>query len=119
MSAAFEQPLGVQGQLVANSDLSTKQYIAMIATAGKADVAGAAANILGVLQNNPKAGQPASIMYAGITKMVAGAALPTVGTAVQTDASGRAVAGSAPAIGRTLTTASGAGVLVTVQLIPN
>ena len=48
----------------AGSDLSAKQYIAIVETSDKAEVAGANTGI-GILQNDPVAGQPATVRILG------------------------------------------------------
>jgi hypothetical protein len=121
MSAAFEIPVGVNPAMLAGADLSSSQFLGVTLSSGKAVVQTSQGGaIIGVLQNNPKANLPCAIMFAGITKMVAGAALATPGTAVMVDTAGKAIAqtGSNVTIGRTLTAAN-SGELVTVQLITN
>lgn len=80
---------------------------------------------IGVLQNKPTAGQTAEVWILGISKVVAGAAV-AAGDLVATDNQGRAVtastAGAFPAanfiLGRALSAASGAGVVISVLLLP-
>ncbi len=105
--------------LEASADLSASQFCAVISDAnGRAAVAGAGVHIIGVLQNKPASlGAESSVMVDGVTKMVAGAAL-TVGGAVKSDASGRAINAVATdkAIGFALTPAAAAGELTSVLL---
>ena len=55
----------------AGIDLSAKQYYFAVANAGKANLPGAdGGRALGVIQNDPTAGQPAVIATGGITKVV-------------------------------------------------
>jgi len=76
----------------AGADLSTKQYYAMIFTAGKLAVAGANAEVIGILQDKPNAVDVAgTVAIRGASKAVAGAAI-TIGDYVATDASGKLIA---------------------------
>jgi hypothetical protein len=117
---AFEQPLGLCGVLPSSGNLSSSQYLAVVEnSSGQVAVAGGNVACIGVLQNDPGvAGYGATYMYAGITKMVAGAQLSTPGVSIMSDGSGRAIAWTTthPALGYLLDTASGAGALCTVQL---
>lgn len=61
--------------LVAATDLSAKQYyVVMLATTAKQVKvsSGATANNVGILQNDPAAGEPASVVAGGMTKALAG-----------------------------------------------
>jgi hypothetical protein len=116
---AFEQPLGLCGVLPSSGNLSSSQYLAVVNTSGQVVVAGGNVACIGVLQNDPStAGYGATYMYAGITKMVAGAQMLTPGVSIMSDGSGRAIPWTTthPALGYLLDTASGAGALCTVQL---
>lgn len=74
--------------LVAAADLSAKQFCAVkIDTNGQAAVAGAGEAGVGVLLNNPVAGQSASIQIGGVAKAKAGATI-AAGAAVAANASG-------------------------------
>jgi hypothetical protein len=78
------------GNLVANSDLSAKQFHAVkqTSTARKVDIASTGGeNITGILLNTPKAGEGAEVCYEGFTKAVAGTGGFTAGQALQTEAS--------------------------------
>ncbi len=90
MSANSGDNLRIHG-LTAVGDLSAKQYhVAMLASTArqvKASTGGTAANI-GILQNDPTAGEPASVVGAGMTKAYAGGniaagALVTANTTAQ------------------------------------
>jgi hypothetical protein len=121
---AFEQPLGLCGILPSSGNLSTSQYLALAEnSSGQVVVAtSTTAPIIGVLQNDPSAaGNGASFMYAGITKMVAGSALSTPGVQLMINGSGQAIAWTSPncAVGILLDTASGAGALCSVLLMPS
>lgn len=115
---AYELPGTGSYSIEAGSDLSAAQYkFVTIASDGQIDVAGAGANVDGVLQNKPDAaGQAATVHRFGITKVVCGEAI-TVGTRVKSDASGRAVSASTGnGLGKALTATAVAGELVTVLL---
>lgn len=77
--------------LEAGADLSAKQYFFVaVAADGQVDPAGNGANADGVLQNDPDAaGKMADVAIAGISKVVAGAAI-TRGDKVASDAAGKA-----------------------------
>lgn len=107
--------------LEANADLSTKQYHFMryVATE-KCDQASldTSSELLGVLQNKPRAsGQAATIADVGDSIVVAGASI-TAGTIITTNSSGRAVAvGSGDmAAGRALTAAGADGDQIRARL---
>ena len=80
--------------LVAGADLSAKQYFLMrlASTAKTVLVAGAAtAALIGVLQNDPKSGEAASVVCAGLTKSIAGGAI-SPGDLVTANSTGQCVA---------------------------
>lgn len=90
-------------------------------TAGNIVLAGANALILGVLQNNPKAGEAAAVgsLRGASYKVLAGAAI-AVGDPLQTDASGRFITGAGAAqkvCARALEAASAAGNLIEAVLL--
>lgn len=76
--------------LPSHDDQSANQFLGQVvnATSGGADLAGAAAKIIGVLQNDPNTGQAASVMVNGRTKAISGAAV-TLGAEVEVDAGGK------------------------------
>ena len=77
------------GNLVANADLSAKQFCAVkqTTTARKVDLASTGGEaITGILGNTPKAGEAAEVCYAGFTKALAGTGGFTAGDALQTEA---------------------------------
>lgn len=81
--------------------------------------AGAAANALGVTQEDAVSGGVMPVDVLGTTVVEAGAAF-AAGAALETDSSGRGVTkASGPAVARALQAASQAGDLVEVNLIPN
>ena len=108
--------------LEAAGDISAYRYKFMILSGGQVTVATAVTDsCVGVLQNKPAAqGRAAELVVCGETKMVAGAALATVGTAITTDTSGRAVACTAGSdtttyiLGRTLEASGAAGDIIRV-----
>ena len=76
--------------LEAGADLSSAQYKFVKISSGKAVVCSGATDIpIGVLQNSPTSGQEASILVAGGTKLVAGAAI-AAGVVIGTSSTGKA-----------------------------
>ena len=77
--------------LEAGADLSTKQYyFVKLDSSGEAVVcSGATDKPVGVLQNNPTAGQAAEIVVVGLTKVSSDAAL-AIGNLIGTSADGQA-----------------------------
>jgi hypothetical protein len=108
--------------LEANADLSNKQYhfVRYVATE-KCDQASLDTNsgLIGVLQNKPGSGEFATIAYAGVGKVVAGAAV-TAGDVLTTNSSGRAVTVTSGdmAAGRALMAAGANGDIITALLFP-
>lgn len=89
---ATEAELIHDSSCVANADLSADQFFAVIMTTTprKVDIAGAAANIYGILQNKPTAGQAADVGIFGVSKAIIGATV-TAGDALETDSTGRLI----------------------------
>lgn len=88
---AFEQPLG-KSTFKANADLSGKQFHIVKLTANNTvDVCSAATDRpVGILQNTPKAGEAAEVLWSGISKLKVGAGAAIAGgDPVGTDASGQ------------------------------
>lgn len=76
--------------LEAGADLSAAQYKFVKISSGKAILCAAATDIpIGVLQNSPISGGEASILVAGGTKLVAGAAI-AAGVVIGTSSTGKA-----------------------------
>ena len=101
-----------------SEDLTAKQYRAVaLDSVSELVTPGAGAVTLGVLQNAPDDGQYGTVMVTGITKMVAGAAI-TLPARVTTDNAGRAVTATTGdfVVGTALMAASGAGIVISVQL---
>jgi hypothetical protein len=92
MMSAFEQ-FGVLQSFEAGADLSAAQYrFVTIDSSGKAVLANATSVVIGVLQNDPKQGQMATVFIGnGLTPVRAGGTL-TIGQKVTGDANGQAVA---------------------------
>lgn len=103
--------------LPAAGDLSSSQYLGLVATGGEAAVAGAGDKIVGVLQNNPDAaGKAASVMVHGLTKAISGAAV-TAGVEVEVDAAGKFITLSAgESVGFAKDAAAGADSIFSVIL---
>ena len=134
---SFESPLFKPPGFTAGADLSAAQFrfVKLNGTdlqVVQATVAGE--DVLGVQQTNPDtAGQPVTVMTAGVSKVVAGAAV-AIDDLVTTDTVGRAIvatsgrtdtsdggAANDPLIGsfvhgRALEAASGAGIIIAVLL---
>lgn len=111
--------------LNANEDLSAAQYrfVSLINNSGEARLrrANNSERVIGVLQNDPAAaGRAGTVAVAGITKVVAGAAI-TAGAPVVSDGAGRAIATVSTTdfeSGIALTTVSNAGEIVSILLTP-
>lgn len=86
--------IGYDITVAASVDLSTKQY-RFVTAAGA--VAGAGAQALGVLQNDPKSGQGAGVRVMGVSKLVLGGTV-SVDTKISSDANGAGVAFTAAAV---------------------
>ncbi|WP_299393268.1 capsid cement protein [Pelagibius sp.] len=105
--------------LVAGADLSASQYRFMtVAADGQIDPTGDGANAHGVLQNKPSAaGEAATVAIAGVSKVVAGAAV-AAGASVASDANGGAVPPTVgeEKLGTALEAAGAAGEIIEVLL---
>lgn len=116
---AYEVPGNMNGNHVANADLTGSQYLAVVVnSAGKiALAAGPAVDILGILQNKPNTDQPAQVMVDGISKAKAGAAI-AIGAKVTANASGLLITAVATnkAVGFAVTAAGAANDVFSVQL---
>ena len=104
------------------SALSNQYCFVKLNASGQAVLCAAATDVpVGVMQNNPKAGQEAEIIVAGGTKVKASAAI-SVGTAIGTTSSGTAVgltpatANTAYAVGQPLTPAGASGDVFTAVI---
>ena len=120
---AIEFGDGVKFSLISAGDLSAKQFhFVKLDANGKAVICAAATDIpVGVVQNNPTAGQPATIMSMGTSKISSGAAL-NEGDLIGTSAAGLAaalVAGTDTTkyvVGQMLTATGGASVIGTATI---
>lgn len=74
---------------------------------------------VGVLQNDPASGAAADVAIGGVSKVVAGAAF-SIGAALMSDTSGRAIAQTStnPIIGYALGQATAANQIVPMQIAP-
>jgi len=110
------------GTQVAAADLSAKQYrFVKLDSAGKWALASAQGEFCqGVLQNKPKAGEPADVLLisgGGVTKIVAGAAISAGGVVTtQADGDGDPATSGDEVLGVALEAASGAGEIISVAL---
>lgn len=112
--------------LSAAADLSAKQYVVMrfaaattVNIASEVLVTGALKGPIGILQNAPKSGEPATVAYMGLSKAFGGGTV-TAGAPVSYNSSGcviDAVSGDT-VIGRAMETATTHAEIVTVMLFP-
>lgn len=107
--------------LTATSSLAAKQYhlVKFASTAGQVKVASSAtSNLVGVLQNDPAAGEAAEVAIFGESKVVAAASI-SVGDKLVSNSTGQAKTSStigAVVIGYAKTASSTAGNIITVIL---
>lgn len=88
---AFEAAGLNYGNSVATTDLSAAQYyFVKLVSGGITTPINPGEFAFGVLQNNPKINESANVRFAGITKIILGAAVSDAAI-VQTDNQGRAV----------------------------
>lgn len=119
MGQAQNTPAVVYSGLVASATLASKQYylVKAASTAGEVIVAAAGTDaILGVVQNDPGAGEAAAIGVGGIVK-VAGEASVSVGDWVTSSTTGRAKTTTTDGnvvIGHALDATSSAGDIIRV-----
>lgn len=118
---AYEIP-GKSISLEASTDLSAYQFHFVTTDAnGQAALPANGASVLGVLQNKPTAGEAASIVIDGVSKVIAAGSTVSAGDLVQASSVGRAIALGAGgyAVGRVLYGSSGStGRVLTVALQP-
>lgn len=109
--------------LTALTDLAAKQYhaVALATTARTVKQAGGGTTPnIGILQNDPAAGEPASVVGAGMTKAYSGAPI-NAGALVTSNTTGQLVTTSTAnhqVIGRAITAAAGTAVLFEVFVAP-
>lgn len=111
---------GIRSAEAGEAMTDKKHYIVQMDATGKIEVGEGATDLLvGVLQDNVAAGEPASYAFAGTAKVKAGGTIG-IGAWVTSDASGKAVATTNAGdvvIGRHVGQAAGAdGDLIEVQL---
>lgn len=106
--------------LVAAADLSAKQFCAVtVNSAGRAAIADADDQVIGIVQNNPAAGQAANIAFGGVSKAKLGGTV-AAGARVTSNASGEIVAAASAGdsvIGVALT-GGASGEIISVLLAP-
>lgn len=109
--------LGFSFTLAAAADLSTHQFkFIVVDTNGEAALAGAGVDADGVLQNEPEAGQAATVTTDGVTKAVVGAGGVTAADLLETDATGQVITLAAgETVGRALETGA-AGDVISILL---
>lgn len=120
MAGAYEIP-GFSFTLLAGIDLSTSKFCAVdVNSSAQAVLPTAGGRAIGVVQNNPALGQPATVVQTGITKAKVGTGGITAGQNVQALADGTftAAVSTKYAIGIALQTGV-AGTLVAVLLTPS
>lgn len=92
---AYEVPLFMPGGLISGADLSAaaKQFTAVVMDTTDDTIvgAGAGAKALGIIQNTPVVGEEASVLMAGLSKVVAGTGGLTAGDKWTPEADGDAV----------------------------
>lgn len=86
--------MATQGNLetfsfIAGADLSAAQFKAVKVTSSGVVLAGDGEAADGVLQNNPKSGQSATVAYSGLSKFIAGGNV-SIGDFIASDANGKA-----------------------------
>jgi hypothetical protein len=87
--STFGSGLTEGGNLVANADLSAKQFLAVkqTSTARKVDLASTGGEaITGIMQNTPKANEAVEVTHIGFTKAKAGVGGWTAGQSLMTEA---------------------------------
>lgn len=116
---AYEIP-GQMVTLEASTTLTQYTFVTVDAN-GKAARPADGGTIFGVLQNKPTAGQAASVMINGLSKVLCGASTLSAGDLVSTTTGGRAVAVAATeyAVGRIVFGSSGStDRVITVAIEP-
>ena len=109
----------------ASATLASKQYyiVKLSSTAGEVKVSASTLDQhIGIVQNDPAAGEPAEVAFVGVCLGVAGSAI-TLGDHLTSNKTGTletvaATVAARPIVGRALNTVTTAGDLVTVALAP-
>lgn len=109
---------------IAETDLSAKQFYAVIIDANGMNLAAAGKNIDGILQDNPASGKAGSFAAAGVTKAAISASQVVTGgtTLLEVDTGGTLIPhGSGTVVAKALETlASVAAVqIIAVELLPS
>lgn len=106
----------IQIQLSAGGSVNARRFVSSSATQTVADAAA-----IGVSTLSAEIGEVLPVVSVGTAIVEAGAAIPTVGTVVKSDANGRAIGWvtSGSKLGYALQIAGGAGDFIEVLLIPN
>lgn len=118
MATGSQETIKVPG-LVASASLAAKQYhvVALASTAGEVIVAAAGTSkCLGILQNDPAAGEPTSIVAFGLTKAVAEASV-SAGALLTANSTGQVQATTTAndqIVGRALSASVNAGDMIDV-----
>jgi hypothetical protein len=88
---SFDNGLKNSFSLPAGADLTGKQFHAVVVnSSGNAAAAAANALAVGILQNKPTTGQPATICYDGVSKAAIGATV-VAGAKLASDAAGKLI----------------------------
>lgn len=109
---AYEIP-GMRFSLPAGADIARRRFVSVDASSNGV-AATAATQVVGVSMNEVKAGQVLEVAD-GIVMVEAAAAI-TAGAAVYASADGKAAATGDKVVGTALTTATGAGEIITVKM---
>lgn len=95
MGTSYDAPLYRVPGLTASADLTLLQFrFVIVSAAEQVNVAGVAASAIGVLQNKPNINQAAEVVSAGVSNVVASAAI-TAGDDLATAASGKVATATA------------------------
>lgn len=116
---SFDNGLKTSFSLPAGADLTAKQFCGVVCnSSGAAAAAGAAAFVVGILQNKPNTGQPATITYGGVSKGLLGGTV-AAGAKVTTDAAGKFVtATTGQAVAGTALVGGSSGEVVPILVNP-
>lgn len=117
---AYEIPGFKLGTKVANADLRTSQFLAVVLNGSdKIAVSGAGVAILGILNNKPNTDQVCEVIVDGVAKARVGAGV-TVGDKLTPNGSGQLIEATPEdyVVGTALATAANANEIIPVQLLP-
>lgn len=115
---AFEIPGKMIGTEVANEDLTTHQYKAVVFAEYGVELAAADEASIGILQNAPDVDQAAGVMVDGVSKIVAGAAFQA-GDDLMVGTSGKLIKATSgkPIVAKALETCTADGDRVGAQIV--